>query len=186
MEDCTIAAGFKNEKYRKSNGYIHYGVDFDSKRAVDFEVLASGKGTVVGVEMNKNSIGGVIVIRYDNVYCPKDKKIRSLIIRKYHCYKILVKKGDIVKPLQPIAIVSGKDKYLNHDHTEVDFDIRYPFHTPQVAEGSSKLLIRKGATDKTIKDPLDVFVVSKKQSVKVHSLAIYADKVKDAPRYMEV
>jgi murein DD-endopeptidase MepM/ murein hydrolase activator NlpD len=96
MEDCTIAAGFKNEKYRKAYGYTHYGVDFDSKRAVDFEVLASGKGTVVGVEMNKNSIGGVIVIRYDNVYCPKDKKIRSLIIRKYHCYKILVKKGDII------------------------------------------------------------------------------------------
>ena len=186
MADCTISAGFKNAKYRRDYGYTHYGIDFDSKKAVDFNALASGNGVVLGVEMNKNAIGGVTVIRYDNVYCPKDKKIRSVIIRKYHSDKIIVKKGDKVTALQPIAEVSGTDKYNNHDHTEIDFDVRYPFHTPQVAEGSSKLLIRKGATDKTIVNPLDVLVISKKQQVKVHSLAKYADKVKDAPRYYEV
>lgn len=185
MMDCTISAGFKNAKYKRRYGYQHYGIDFDSKRSVDFEALASGYGTVIGVEMNKNSIGGVTVIRYDNVYCPSDKKIRSLILRKYHSYKILVKKGDKVRPLQPIAIVSGSDKWLHHDHTEIDKDIRYPFHTPQVSEGASKMLIRRGANDKTMLNPLDVLVVHPKQKCKVHSLATCADPINDAPRYYE-
>lgn len=185
MMDCTIAAGFKNAKYRKAYGYTHYGVDFDSRRAVDFDSLASGNGTVLGVEMNKNSIGGVTVIRYDNVFCPFDRKTRSVIVRKYHSAKILVKKGDKVKPLEVIAEVSGKHKWWNHDHTEIDFDVRYPFHTPQVAEWSSKMLIRKGANDKTMVDPLDVLVVHPSQKCQVHSLATYADKIDDAPRWYE-
>lgn len=185
MMDCTIAAGFENEKYERDKGYVHYGVDFDSKRAVDFDSLASGNGTVLGVEMNKNSIGGVTVIRYDKVFCPYDRKTRPLILRKYHSYRILVKKGDKVKPLQQIAEVSGKDKWLNHDHTEIDTDVRHPFHTPQVMEKASKLLRRNGATSETMVDPLDVLVVHPSQQVKVHSLAKYADKVEDAPRWYE-
>ncbi|MGM9532336.1 hypothetical protein, partial [Intestinibacter sp.] len=50
MKECTVAAGFKNAKYKNYYGYIHYGVDFDSKMAVNFDALASGDGIVLGVE----------------------------------------------------------------------------------------------------------------------------------------
>ena len=28
MEECTVAAGYKNAKYRRDYGYVHYGVKF--------------------------------------------------------------------------------------------------------------------------------------------------------------
>lgn len=185
MMDCTISAGFKNKDYQKKHKCVHYGVDFDSKRAVDFDGVSYGNGVIENIEQNKNSIGGVVVFRFDNVYCPKDKKVRSVIVRQYHAHKIIVKKDQKVKALQPVVEVSGTDKYDNHLHTEIDFDVRYPYHTPQVKENGSKLLRRKGATDKTIVDPLDILVVHPKQKCKVHSLADCADPVKDAPRYYE-
>ena len=141
MIECTIAAGFKNAKYKNHYGYIHYGIDFDSKRAVDFDVLASGDGVVLGTEKNNNSIGGVVVIRYDNVYNPTTKKKQSYIARYYHLYSIAVNKGVKVKAYQKIGTVSGSHKWWNHIHMEIDSDIQHPFHTPQVAENSSKLLI---------------------------------------------
>ena len=83
MEECTVAAGYKNAIYRRDYGYIHYGVDFDDRWGKDFNVLASGTGTVLGTEKNSNSIGGVVVIQYDNVYNPTTKTKRSLIFRYY-------------------------------------------------------------------------------------------------------
>jgi murein DD-endopeptidase MepM/ murein hydrolase activator NlpD len=186
MIDCTVAAGFKNTKYKKSYGYVHYGVDFDSKRAVDFDVVASGKGTVIGVEKNNNSIGYVVIIRYDKAYNPTTKKTQTLILRYYHLLDVYVEEGEDVKPLQVIGLVSGSHKWWNHVHVEVDKDFLHPCYTPQVAEASSKLLKRKGATDKTMLNPMNVLVVHKLQKAKVHSLAVYADQTKDAPKYYEI
>lgn len=75
MKECTIAAGYKNKAYAKSYGYVHYGVDFDDRWGKSYDVLASGKGTVLATEKNQNSIGGVVVIRYDDVYNPTTKKV---------------------------------------------------------------------------------------------------------------
>lgn len=185
MFDCTVAAGYKNKAYKKGYGYVHYGVDFDSKRAVDFDVIASGKGTVVGTEKNNNSIGGVVVIRYDKVYNPTLEKVGSLIVRYYHLFSIAVKEGEIVNAYDTIGKVSGYHKWWNHAHVEIDSDTMHPFHTPQVSESASKMLVRKGANDKTMLDPMTVFVVGKHQKCKVHSLATYADQVKDAPKFEE-
>ena len=185
MEECTVAAGFKNVKYRKDYGYVHYGVDFDDRWGKSYNALASGDGIVLGVEKNSNSIGGVVVIRYDNVYNPTTKKKQSLVARYYHFETVSVTKGQKVKAYQKIGVVSGTHKWWNHIHMEIDSDVAHPFHTPQVAEASSKLLIRKGANDKTLLNPMDVLVVGKKQTAQVHSKAIYADKVVDAPKFSE-
>lgn len=189
MLDCTISAGYKNTKYKRVNGYTHYGVDFDSKRAVDFNVIASGEGKVLGVEKNKNSIGGVVVIRYNNVYNPTTGKVKSLIARYYHFYSIVVKKGDIVKAYDVIGSMSGSHKWWNHVHLELDTDTAFPFYTPQVSEAGSKLLKRGGLAasvlSKSIIDPMAVLVVGNKQAAKIHSLATYVDKITDAPKYEE-
>lgn len=185
MKECTVAAGFKNAKYRSKYGYVHYGIDFDSRASVNFDALASGNGTVLGVEKNNNSIGGVVIIKYDSVYNPTTKKVQSLIARYYHFETISVAKGQKVKAYQKIGVVSGSHKWWNHIHMEIDTDVNYPFHTPQVAEASSKLLIRKGANDKTLLNPMDILVVGKKQTAMVHNLATCADKVLDAPKYSE-
>lgn len=189
MWDCTVSAGYKNKAYKKANGYTHYGVDFDSKRAVDFDVLASGSGVVLGVERNLNSIGGVVVIKYDNVYNPTTKKTKTLIARYYHFYDIEVKKGDKVKAYDVIGTVSGTHKWWNHVHLELDTDVKYPFYTPQVSEKGSVLLTQGGlkafVLERSIIDPMTVLVVGKRQMAKVHSLAKYADKEQDAPKYYE-
>lgn len=186
MKECTVAAGFKNAKYPGGHkGVIHYGVDFDDRWGKSYDALASGEGIVLGTEKNSNnSIGGVVVIRYDNVYNPTIGKIQSLVARYYHFETISVVKGQKVKAYQKIGVI-GVHKWWNHIHMEIDTDIKHPFHTPQVAEGSSKLLIRSGANDKTLLNPMDVLVVGKQQTAMVHSKATYADKVKDAPKYSE-
>ena len=186
MVDCTISAGFKNAKYRKMYGYQHYGVDFDSKRAVDFNVIASGEGKVIGIEKNNNSIGYVVIIRYDKVYNPSSKKVQSLILRYYHLYDCYVEEDEDVRPYQVIGMVSGSHKWWNHVHVEVDKDFLHPTFTPQVSEGASKLLRRKGATDKTMLDPIGVFAIGKKQNAKIHSLATCVNWVTDTPRFKEV
>lgn len=139
----------------------------------------------MGVEKNNNSIGGVVVIQYDNVYNPTTKLKRNLIVRYYHLYSLKVKKGQTVNAYDVIGTISGSHKWWNHIHLEVDTDIKHPFHTPQVAKNSSKLLIRAGATSSTILNPLTVLVVGKKQTAMVHSLAVYASKLLDSPRFSE-
>lgn len=187
MMECTISAGYKNSAYRKFYGYTHYGVDFDSLSRVSYYNIASGYGEVIGVEMNStNSIGGVVVIRYDDVYVPSMKKVMNLVCRIYHMEKILVKKGDKVLPYQKIGTVSDIHKWWNHTHMEIDTDTQYPFYTPQVSERSSKLLIRKGATDKTMINPIDVLVIGKKQTAYIHPRAKYVNTKTDTPKYVEI
>lgn len=185
MEECTIAAGYRNMKYKRDYGYVHYGVDFDDRWGKDFNVLASGKGTVLGTEKNNNSIGGVVVIQYNNVYNPTTKTKRNLIVRYYHLFSIKVKKRQEVNAYDVIGTISGSHKWWNHIHFEIDTDIKHPFYTPQVAENSSKLLRRTGATSATILNPLSVLVVGKKQTARIHSLAVYASAPEDSPRYKE-
>lgn len=189
MWDCTLAAGYKNAAYKKAYGYNHFGVDFDSKAAVDFDALASGNGTVLGTEKNANSIGGVVVIKYPKVFNPTTNKVKDLIVRYYHFEKIEVKKGDKVVPYQVIGKISGKHKWWNHIHFEVDTDTAFPFYTPQVTEAASKLLKRNSLSvavlSRSIIDPMEVLVVGNKQQAKIHNLAKYVDRIFDNPRYQE-
>lgn len=70
MMDAYVSAGYLSDAYRKGYGYPHYGMDFDERGGKGFDVIAGGEGTVLGVEKNQNSIGGVVVIRYDGVIDP--------------------------------------------------------------------------------------------------------------------
>lgn len=185
MMSGTIAAGFKNKKYQEAYKFPHYGVDFDSRYGEDFKVVASGSGTVIGVEKNlNNSLGCICVIQYDNVYNPTTKKVESYVFRYYHMAQLYVKKGDKVKTYDQLGQVINH-KWWNHVHVEIDSDIKYPFYTPQVAEKSSALLVRRGATDSSLLNPMSVLVVGRQQSMMVHNLAIYADHTSDAPRFVE-
>lgn len=74
--------------------------------------------------------------------------------------QLYVKKGDRVKAYDQLGQVINH-KWWNHVHVEIDFDIKYPFYTPQVAEKSSALLVRKGATDSSLLNPMEILVVGK-------------------------
>ena len=186
MKSCTIAAGFKNTEYAKdpAHRFTHFGMDCDSFGATNFEVIASGKGTVLGIERNQNALGCVVVVKYPKVYIPKTGSVKDLIVRYIHMESIKVISGSTVSAYSVIGIVSDKHKWWNHIHVEIDSDTTHPFHTPQVAESSSSMLIRAGANDSTMIDPADVFVIGKNQKAIVHPLAIYVD-AKDIPRYKE-
>ena len=138
MKQCTISAGFKAKKYKDHYGYNHYGVDFDSLGDTDFDVLAGATGEVLGVEMNNGSAGGIVVIKYVNIYVPSKKKTMDLIARYAHMITLYVKKGDRVAAYTPIGKVSGNHKWYNHIHMEVDTDTKYPFYTVGFKESASR------------------------------------------------
>lgn len=187
MKQCTIAAGFGNAAYQKdpAHSFAHFGMDCDSLGVINFDVIASAKGTVLGVEFNShNSLGGIVVVKYPNVFIPKTGQVKDLIFRYIHMASIRVSKGAAVSPYSVLGTVSGNHKWWNHIHVEIDSDISHPFHTPQVVEVSSALLVRANANASTMLDPANVFVVGKQQSAMIHPLAVYTD-AKDAPRYLE-
>lgn len=175
MMHTTISGGFKNTAYRNKYGYQHYGIDCVELTAKDFEPVAEGEGVVLATEFNSNnSLGGIVVIRYNNVFCPRTGVIQDLIIRHYHLDTIYVKKGDKVTQYQKLGHVTYGHKWWNHIHVEIDKDVKHPFHTPQVAEISSNLLIRTGANDSTILNPAHIFVVGTAQTVIKHPNATLA------------
>ena len=185
MWECTVAAGFKNPAYRfdPAHPFPHYGADFDSLGAEGFDVLASGDGTVLGVEFcSGNSLGGVVVIEYPRVYLPASGRVRDLVFRYMHLSRISVAKGDAVSAYSVIGRVSGSHKWWNHVHVEVDTDTLHPFHTPQVAENGSALLSARGASDSTMLDPMDVLAVGERQTAVVHPRAQYVS-AKDLPKF---
>ena len=184
MMDAYISAGYLSDAYRKGYGYPHYGMDFDERGGKGFDVIAGGSGVVLGTEKNANSIGGVVVIQYNDVYNPTTKKVQDLIARYLHLAEIKVQKGERVTAYQPIGHVSGSHKWWNHVHLELDTDTAYPFNTPQVSEGASRLLVRYPATAATLLNPAAILVVGKKQKAQVHPLAVYADD-RDKPRWQE-
>ena len=184
MKQCTISAGFKAKEYLKYYGYNHYGVDFDSLGDTDFDVLAGATGEVLGVEMNNGSAGGIVVVKYINIFVPSKKKTMDLIARYAHMISLYVKKGDRVVAYQPIGKVSGHHKWYNHIHMEIDTDTKYPFYTVGFKEAASRLLIASGATDRTLLNPLDVLVVGNEQTAILHPLATLVG-TNDKPKYYE-
>lgn len=184
MEKCTVAAGFKNTKYLQAYKYQHYGIDCDALSPATYNVLASGEGTVLATEYNPNNLGNIVVIRYNNVYLPTIKTVKDVIVRYYHLRQTNVRQGAKLKAYHVIGNVDSRHKMWNHIHMEIDTDTAHPYHTPQVAESSSKLLVSAGATDSTLLNPIDVLVIGGKQTAIVHPNAIYAD-AKDKPKYKE-
>lgn len=184
MMDAYISAGYLSDAYQRGYGYPHYGMDFDERGGKGFDVIAGGSGVVLGTEKNANSIGGVVVIQYNDVYNPTTKKVQDLIARYLHLAEIKVQKGERVTAYQPIGHVSGSHQWWNHVHLELDTDTAYPFNTPQVSEGASRLLVRYPATAATLLNPAAILVVGKRQKAQVHPLAVYADD-RDKPRWRE-
>ena len=184
MMEATIAAGYRDPSYTRHYGYVHLGMDLDERGSSGFDVVAGASGTVLGVEMNHNSIGGVVVVRYPRVYNPATKEVRDLIARHYHLAELTVKQGEQVAPYQRLGRVLGDHPWWNHVHIELDSDVDYPFHTPQVSEGASRLLIRNPSSDRSILDPAQVLVVGRRQKAQVHPRAVYVT-AKDRPRWRE-
>ena len=184
MKKGYLSTGFKNPDYARKNKFAHYGIDMDEWAAAGFDVLAGGSGTVLGVEMCRNSVGGVVVIRYEDVYNPTTKKVQDLIARYLHLAEIKVQKGERVTAYQPIGHVLGDHPWWNHIHLELDTDTAYPFNTPQVSEGASRLLVQKPSTDASIINPVDVLVVGEQQTAEIHPKAIYTTAA-DKPRWNE-
>ncbi|HPE08162.1 MAG TPA: peptidoglycan DD-metalloendopeptidase family protein [Saprospiraceae bacterium] len=183
MKATTVAAGYMNTAYAKAKGYVHYGTDFDSRAAVNYDVLSLGNGVVLGTEKCSNSLCNIAIIRYDKVFIPSTKKVQDLIVRVYHMYTMNIKQGDHVSSLQKIGTVSGADKWANHTHIEIDTDVAHYRYTPQAAESSSALLIRQGATASTMLNPINVLVIHETQTAIIHPLATMVNKLKDTPKY---
>ena len=184
MKDGLITAGYRNPTYLEKNNFTHYGTDLTSADGGKAEILASGSGIVLGTEFCDNSLGHIVVIRYDNVFLPQTGEIISLIARYYHMTGLEVSKGDVLHTGQVIGAINDKHRWYNHIHIEFDTDLEYPFNTPQVAEATSALLNRYPASGEGMPDPISVLAVGKDQRIFVHPLSDCCTE-KDNPQFAQ-
>ena len=182
LQTGTVVAGFQNPEYRAEKGFSHFGLDITPVYAVPADVLASGAGRVLGAEWCDNSLGNIAIIRYNDVYNPTTRKTADLIARYYHMVSVTVKEGDAVAAGTKIGEIDGGHPQLNHTHIELDSDTEFPFHTPQVAESSSKLLQRHPATGESILNPVSVLVLRDGQKITLHPKATFCTR-QDSPRF---
>jgi len=184
MDNAIITTGYRNPVYLQRFGFPHFGLDLVPISGGHAYILSSGEGVVLGTEFRDNSLGYIAVIRYDDVFIPQTGDIMPLIARYYHMASLYVNAGDVLSGGQVIGSVDGRHELYSHIHIEFDANINFPFHTPQVAEASSNLLYRSGATGELMINPLYVLVVGTGQWVFLHPNATYATQ-NDHPRFMQ-
>lgn len=151
INKCRITAGFKNANYKKQFGYTHYGVDMTDKDRVDTTIWGSGNGEVYDIGWS-DSGGIVVAIIYKDCLLPNGS-VKNLVIRYYHLSSVNVKKGQKITKDTRIGYYGNTGASSGaHLHIEIDTDINYPLHTPQISKNSG--ILKKG-TD-TVLNPVDV------------------------------
>ena len=183
LDSGFITTGYRNPAYFSTMGFSHFGLDLVPPGGGHTYVISSGEGIVLGTEFREGSLGYIAVIRYDDVFVPKTGEVISLIARYYHMASLAVARGDILSPSQIIGSIYGGHEFYGHIHIELDANIDFPFHTPQVAEASSDLLYRYGATGEHMINPLYVLTVGPEQWIFLHPNSRYTTE-NDHPRFM--
>ena len=137
-----MLCGYKNVEYLKSWGYNHFGIDisaYQADKTGNLTVYASGEGTVLAAGKD-SALGYGLAILYPDCYNHKTGKTQSLTARYMHLAAISVKKGDKVKPGQPIAVEGkegtvGVDNYHLHLEFDTDTTPAYATWSPQIKKG---------------------------------------------------
>ena len=146
INQSRVTAGYKNANYRKEFGYTHYGVDYTDKNKKDKTIWASGIGEVVETGWSP-ACGNVVVVVYKDCLLV-DGTVRDLVIRYYHLASITCKKGQkTTKDTRLGSYGSTGQSTGDHLHLEIDVDVSYPCHTPQISRDSG--VLKKGV-DSTI------------------------------------
>jgi len=129
-----LLCGYQNALYRAHWGYSHYGIDISARQAgADERVLASACGKVLAVG-HDNSLGWGLAVLYPDCAGP-DGTIKSLVARYLHLQSVKVAAGDLVLPWTILGTEGKEGTTDYHLHLELDTDIEWPVHTPQVARG---------------------------------------------------
>lgn len=182
IDKGVVTAGYQHPTYLQKNGYAHYGTDYTSHDADYANILASGDGEVLGVEACTNSLGTILVVRYNDVYNPTSGEVLPVIARYYHLLTGTVQAGDTVTAGQVIGTIYGSHASYHHVHIELDRNVEQPFNTPQVAEASSQLLNRYPADGSSLIDPVELMVLGEGQYSYIHPNSDCCAQ-KDNPRY---
>ena len=184
IDSGFISTGYRNPVYFEIMGFPHFGLDVTPVGGARADVLASGEGVVLGTEFRTGSLGYIAVIRYDDVFIPETGEVICLIARYYHMASLVVGEGEVLYQGQVIGSIDGRHEYYTHIHIELDANIGQPFHTPQVAEASSDMLYRQGATGEQMINPLYVLAVGAGQQIFLHPNARFATE-NDHPRFAQ-
>ena len=183
VNNCQMLVGYKNEPYKSYWGFTHYGID-----CYDPSLVLWGMGDGEVVKVGEDSVfGNVVVVIYKDVWVHGQNKAMDLVARCYHMAEpAYVKEGQKVTTKDKLGKLGTTGKYSSgvHCHLELDTDTAYPFNTPQVSEGASRLLVQKPSTDASIINPVDVLVVGEQQTAEIHPKAIYTTAA-DKPRWNE-
>lgn len=151
-----VIANYKNPQYEKYHKFKHYGIDI---RGVSRVVFSLGYGEILKSEFSEN-YGGVVVLLYKDVITPNG--CIDVVARYLHLAPKAIKfdtdGSNIVLPNTFIGFYSDYGTIDQHLHLELDTDINYPFHSPQVA--GDKVLF---AGNDTTLNPMDVLIDTEKR-----------------------
>lgn len=158
LNNLRLTASMKNESYKKTFGFTHYGIDCADLNRSDYQVWGMGNGEILDCGYD-SLFGNFLVIKYPEAYNRVENRCADLIVRLFHLAdlgnshigKKITKDTKLGKYGDTGKYASGK-----HLHIEVDEDTAYTHYTPTLAGNSSKFKGRSaGANDKTMSNPLD-------------------------------
>ena len=173
IKSTEITADYKNEMYRKSWGFHHYGWDLIDKNKSDRSVTALGNGMVIAAGLDGSNtsqrLGYCIVIVYCDVKL-LDGSIKDIVCRMFHFASINCKAGDAINKNIVIGQYGSTGAYSSgpHLHIEFDTDTKYPQYAFGIS-GSGNI-IKKGNVDSTI-DPKNVLCIGPSQTLSSQNIS---------------
>lgn len=180
--DLKPTAGYKNQKYKSSWGYAHYGIDCisNSKKTALYglgngRVIAAGLDGLNGKTTGTGSgCGYVLVVLYEDVYNHVTKKSQDVIVTYMHMNSLpKVNAGDKVTADTLLGYYgnTGANTTGAHLHIQVDTDTKYPIYCCGLSSKGHNLL-KKGTVDSTI-NPVEVLHIGEGQSIHTTSSVWY-------------
>lgn len=160
FQNIYFTAGYKTQGYADSFPHLapHHGIDCTGRG--DYNIYASGKGTIVGIASSGANasaspmfwLGNVLAIQYDKTVANDGEYAGSRVIRYCHLQSIEsnLKVGDTVYKGDKIAVMgqTGEGADVDHLHLEMDLNINTPLVT-RSEQGDS-------VPDSTV-DPMNLF-----------------------------
>lgn len=174
VDNFKPTAGYKNQQYKSSWGYPHYGIDCGNPTQ-NRKLRAIGSGTVVAAGLDGlngkttgtgSGCGYCLVIVYKGCYNHVTKKTQDLVCTYMHMASMpKVKAGEKVIKGTYLGDYgnTGASTSGPHLHIQFDTDTRYPLCCTGLSSKGHNLL-KRGSVDSTV-NPCEVLHIGVGQTV---------------------
>lgn len=165
LSHAQILAGYLNDTYKAYYGRDNYGIDLTDR--TDPCVYAGGTGVVLATGKD-DSLGNTVIVRYDNVFCPKSGEVLDIVVRYSFLSTITTAAGRPTVAGELIGLIGGT-VLQNRGimlHVEADMDLLCPTCTPSLSSEGGFLRPGNRRVPTTI-DPTGLFCIGPGQKISI-------------------